>query len=144
VSYINTTNSQDCPNAFTYVNGTIDPKSFTYNGQTGDLGCSFTSYDGQSASTNVISQATPGNNPGIDPSVGNNMAGLQMLGAADRVGNAMGAVLMTGVSMAMPGVSIDAVPEIELGLPVGTPLESQSDTFHFDEMKPTGPKQIVP
>jgi RHS repeat-associated protein len=59
LTVINMTNSQDCPNAFTYVNGRAS--SFTYNPTNGGtLSYNLISYDGQSASTNVISQASVG------------------------------------------------------------------------------------
>ena len=68
------------------------------------------------ANGNTVGTATyVPTNPGIDPFVGNNMAGYQTLGAASKVVNVMGGVEMTALSFAMPELLSTALPETTLG-----------------------------
>src|SRR5208282_3172331 len=91
--------------------GGLNAPTLDQVGNSKDANGNFTAVGITDSSGKQVGTATyvPGDNPGIDPYVGNNMAGLQTLGAANKVVTVAAAV--TGVEVAAMGVAV-AAPEV--------------------------------
>lgn len=97
-----TSDSSACLSGFTYVNGTVDPNSVTYNGETGDVNFNISNYADGSGISGAVDLGAPAS---FDESLMYNTFGPPSAATwnnASGTVNTMGSILLTAGSLAFP------------------------------------------
>ena len=116
VSYINTETPADCPSGFTYVNGTVNPNSFSYNGETGQLSYSISNYADGSGMAATVVNSEPAS---FSESLQYNTFGPPSASTwtnANGVVTAAGGAELTAASFVAPEILLEDTELLSLGL----------------------------
>jgi len=111
-----TENAADCASGFTYVNGTVNPGSATYNGETGQLSYSISNYaDGSGMAATVVNSEPASYSESLQYNTFGPPSAQTWTNGAGAV-NTMGAVALTGASVVAPELLLEDTPLLSLGL----------------------------
>lgn len=116
-----TNDSSACLSGFTYVNGTVDPSSVTYNGETGDVNFNISNYADGSGISGAVDIGAPAS---FNDSLMYNTFGPPSASTwnnASGAVKAMGEALLTGASVVAPELLLEDTGLLSLGLEAQAP-----------------------